>query len=200
MIIQIEASDTPSLQQAQQRLQELAASWGHEVTYTPAATPTARTDGKAINPVAIASLAASLPSAALAVADLADRIRKRHRAAELIDCARQQADRQVTITVITPGHITELSTLTPDQLLDLRADEHRQLSAKTVPPADLPLTRSMLPSPGSATCTDATGKCTRCTQNQRVCRRSVPRAVPRRRLREDVRGSWPTASACCLVR
>ena len=124
MIIQIEATDTPSLQQAQQRLQELAGSWGHEITDTAAATPAARTDGKAIDPVAIASLAVSLPSAALAVADLADRIRKRHRATELIDCARQQADRQVTITVITPGHITELSTLTPDQLLDLQADHH----------------------------------------------------------------------------
>ena len=124
MIIRIEATDTLGLQQAQQRLQELAGSWGYELTDTYIATPAARTDGKAIDPVAIASLAVSLPSAALAVADLADRIRKRHRAAELIDHARQQADCQITITVIAPGHITELSTLTPDQLLDLQADHH----------------------------------------------------------------------------
>jgi hypothetical protein len=64
----------------------------------------------------------SVPSAALAVADLADRIRKRRRAADLIDHARQQAARQVTIYLITPGRTTDLSTLTPDQLLDL-ADE-----------------------------------------------------------------------------
>jgi hypothetical protein len=63
----------------------------------------------------------SLPSAALAVADLADRILKRRKAAELIDHARQQAARQVTITVITPGHITQLAALTPDQILDLQA-------------------------------------------------------------------------------
>ena len=48
---------------------------------------------------------------------------------------------------------------------------------------DLPLTRSMLPSPGSATCTDATRKCHRCTQNRAFSRRSVPRLVPRRRSR-----------------
>jgi hypothetical protein len=46
--------------------------------------------------------------------------------------------------------------------------------------ADLPLTRTMLPSHGSATCTDATRKCHRCTQNRAFSRRSVPRLVPRR--------------------
>jgi hypothetical protein len=88
-------------------VQDLAASWEHQITGTPAAPLAARDDDKAIDPVAIASLAVSLPSAALAVADLADRIRKRPRAAELIDHARkQEAARQVTITVITPGRIT----------------------------------------------------------------------------------------------
>lgn len=56
------------------------------------------------------------------MADLADRIRKRRRAADLIDHARQFAARQVTIYLISPGCTTDLSTLTPDQLLDL-ADE-----------------------------------------------------------------------------
>ena len=40
----------------------------------------------------------SIPSAALAVADLADRIRKRRRATELIDHAQQLAAQQVTVT------------------------------------------------------------------------------------------------------
>ena len=40
--------------------------------------------------------------------------------------------------------------------------------------------RSMLPSLGSATCSDATRKCRRRTQNDGVSRRSVPRPVPRR--------------------
>src|ERR1700761_4717599 len=38
----------------------------------------------------------------------------------------------------------------------------------------------MLPSHGSANCTDATRKCHRCTQNRVVSRRSVPRHRPRR--------------------
>jgi hypothetical protein len=77
---------------------------------------------KAIDPVAVASLVLSIPSAALAVADLADCIRKRRRAADLIDHARQLAARQVTINLLSPGHTTERSTLTLDQLLD-QADE-----------------------------------------------------------------------------
>ncbi len=64
----------------------------------------------------------SIPSAALAVLDLADRIRKRRRAAELIDHAQQLATQQVTIYLISQGRTVELRTLTPDQLLDL-ADE-----------------------------------------------------------------------------
>ena len=127
MIIQLDSATTENTGAARHSLEELARSWGHEITEAPAeATPAARAgrdDGKAIDPVAVASLVLSVPSAALAVADLADRIRKRHRAADLIDHARQLAAReQVTIYLISPGRTTELSTLTPDQLLDL-ADE-----------------------------------------------------------------------------
>ena len=123
MILQLDSATTDNTGTARRSLEELARSWGHEITETPAeATAAARAgrdDGKAIDPVAVASLVLSVPSAALAVADLADRIRKRRRAADLIDRARQLAARQVTIYLISPGHATELSTLTPDQLLDL---------------------------------------------------------------------------------
>ena len=68
-------------------------------------------------------LVLSIPSAALAVADLADRIRKRRRARELIDHAQHLAAQHVTVRVISHGHAAELRTLTPDQLLDLLADE-----------------------------------------------------------------------------
>jgi hypothetical protein len=122
MIIQIDSPDADALDQARRDLQDLTASWGHQITDAPAAVPATGTGSKA-DPVAIASLAVSLPSAALAVADLADRIRKRRRAAELIDHARQQATRQVTITVITPGRITQIADLTPDQIIDLQADD-----------------------------------------------------------------------------
>jgi hypothetical protein len=126
MIIQLDSATTDNTGAARNSLEELARSWGHEITEAPAeATPAARAghgDGKAIDPVAVASLLLSVPSAALAVADLADRIRKRHRATELIDHARQLAAQQVTIYLISPGRTTDLGTLTPDQLLDL-ADE-----------------------------------------------------------------------------
>jgi hypothetical protein len=68
-------------------------------------------------------LVVSLPSAALAVADLADRIRKRRRAQELITTAQHLAEERVTASLVTGGSTIELGTLTPDQLLDLLGDE-----------------------------------------------------------------------------
>jgi hypothetical protein len=127
MIIQLDSATTDNTGTAKDSLEELARSWGHQITQAPAeATPAARAgheDGKGIDPVALASLVLSVPSAALAVADLADRIRKRRRAAELIDHAQQLAARHVTVYLITPGRATELSTLTPDQLLDLAGED-----------------------------------------------------------------------------
>jgi hypothetical protein len=126
MIIQLDSATTDNTGAARHSLEELARSWGHQITEGPrgdnTGSPAGHEDGKAIDPVAVASLVLSIPSAALAVADLADRIRKRHRAADLIDHARQLADCQVTLYLISPGRATQLSTLDPDQLLDL-ADE-----------------------------------------------------------------------------
>ena len=53
--------------------------------------------------VSMASLVLSIPSAALAVADLADRIRKRRRAQELIDHAQLLAARQVRVYLMSQG-------------------------------------------------------------------------------------------------
>jgi hypothetical protein len=58
------------------------------------------------------------------VLDLADRIRKRKRAAELSEeAARQLKDNQVTLTIVHGDRAVELSGLTPDQLLDLLGDD-----------------------------------------------------------------------------
>ena len=65
----------------------------------------------------------SIPSVALAVLDLADRIRKRRRAEELIGRAQHLAAQQVTVFLISDGRAVDLRTLTPDQLLDLLASE-----------------------------------------------------------------------------
>ena len=73
----------------------------------------------------------SLPSTALAVADLADLIRKRRRAQELITRADQLAGQHVTASVISRGSIIELRTLTPDQLLDLLTSEDPAEPAKS---------------------------------------------------------------------
>ena len=127
MILQLDSATVDNTGAARDSLEALARSWGHEIAEAPAeATSAARAghdDGKAIDPVAAASLVLSVPSAALAVADLADRIRKRRRAAELIDHARQLAARQVTVYPICPGRNTDLSALTPDHLLDLAGED-----------------------------------------------------------------------------
>jgi 3-methyladenine DNA glycosylase/8-oxoguanine DNA glycosylase len=128
MIIQLESATAEDTTMARRSLEELARSWGEEITDTHASPPasgiTRYGDGKVIDPVALATLAVSIPSAALAALDLADRIRKRRRAAELINHARHLAGQQVNIYLLAPARAVELRTLTPDQLLDLLTDDH----------------------------------------------------------------------------
>lgn len=126
MIIQLESATAGNLDAAKRSLEALAHSWGHKVTEASAeartATETIDDDNKVIDPVSVAALVLSIPSAALAVLDLADRIYKRRRAGELIDHAQQLAAEQVIVCLMFPGRTVELRTMTPDQLLDL-ADE-----------------------------------------------------------------------------
>ena len=124
MIIQLESASAKHTQAARRRLEAIAHNWGTEITETAAAAAGTidQDDGKVIDPVSLATLVLSIPPAALAVLDLADRIQKRRRATELIDHAQQLATQRVTIHLVTQNHTVELRTLTPDQLLDL-ADE-----------------------------------------------------------------------------
>jgi hypothetical protein len=128
MIIQLDSATAENTAEARNSLQALARSWGHQISPAPPAAPPAAgtahgDDGKAIDPVSLTALILSIPSTALAVSDLADRIRKRHRAQELLRHAQQLTAQQVTIYLITPGRTIELRTLTPDQVLDLAADD-----------------------------------------------------------------------------
>lgn len=124
MIIQLHAATPAGTTAAQRALDDMAREWGHQITQAPApATPAAGGQGKVIDPVAVASLVVSLPSAALAVADLADRIRKRRRAQELITTAQHLTGERVTASLVTGGRTIDLSTMTPDQLLDLLSAE-----------------------------------------------------------------------------
>ena len=128
MIIQLQSATAENVGAAKRSLEAMAQSWGQEIADAPAEATTAAgtvhdDHDKVIDPVSLATLLVSIPSAALAVTDLADRIRKRRRAKELIDQAQQLADQQVTICVTSRSRTVELRTLDPDQLLDLLADE-----------------------------------------------------------------------------
>jgi hypothetical protein len=130
MIIQLEGAPADTAA-AQRDLQDLTRDWGHDITVASAekTAETRRDDpGKNIDPVSLAALILSIPSTVLAVSDLADRIRKRRRATELIEHAQQLADQQVTLTLVTKTRTVELRTLTPDKLLDLIADEQDSAS------------------------------------------------------------------------
>jgi hypothetical protein len=105
MIIQLESPTTENTAAAKRSLEVMAHGWGGEIAEAPAAAAAAGTihtdDGKVIDPVSVAALVLSFPSAALAVVDLADRISKRRRAKELIDHAQQLAAQQVSVSVIS---------------------------------------------------------------------------------------------------
>ncbi|MGD0686223.1 MAG: hypothetical protein ABSA03_14035 [Streptosporangiaceae bacterium] len=128
MIIQIEGATAENVEAAKHSLEAIAHSWGHEIAEaqaeaTTAAAPVHDDDRKFIDPVSVTALVLSIPSAATAVLDLADRIHKRRRARELIDQAQQLAGQQVTVSLMSQSRTIELRTLDPDELLDLLADE-----------------------------------------------------------------------------
>jgi hypothetical protein len=122
MIIRLSGADADKLTAAREDLGALTRGWGHDLTTsTPEAPTTPPGGGKVVDPVSLAALILSIPSAALAVADLADRIHKRRRAKELLDHAQQLSNQNITIQILTRNQPTDLRTLNPDQLLDLLA-------------------------------------------------------------------------------
>jgi len=127
MIIQVDGDTAADREAARRELEALARSWGHELTearpHTSGAAGVTRGDDKALDPISITALVLSIPSAALAVHDLTDRIQKRRRAKELIDHAQRLAAQQITAHLMSQSRPRELTTLTPDQLLDLLVNE-----------------------------------------------------------------------------
>lgn len=129
MIIRVTGMDPVTVRSS---LGQLAHGWGHELTPVTAGSLTSPVlgqdgDTKVVDPVSLAALVVSIPSAALAVVDLADRIKKRRRAAQLIDHARDLATRHVTIEVVVQDQPRELTALDAGQLLDLLAEEGDEL-------------------------------------------------------------------------
>lgn len=127
MIIRIESDTTAGLASAKVSLEELIGGWGYRVRETSLSASDsgepARENEKSVDPVAIAALIVSIPSAALAVTDLADRVLKRRRAQDLIDKVNESLDGNTTVNLITDDGPRDLSALNPDQLLDLPTPE-----------------------------------------------------------------------------
>ncbi|MFJ3673732.1 hypothetical protein ACIPSE_45545 [Streptomyces sp. NPDC090106] len=111
------------IEAAEKSLTTLTGSWGYPPEPLPPAEPAGGRDDKGVDPVAVASLIVSVPSAMLAVADITDRILKRRRAGELIEHARQLNAQQTTVRLVHEDRTIDLATLTPDQLLDLIANQ-----------------------------------------------------------------------------
>ena len=127
MIIEFVGAATENVEAAGHSLAALTTSWGYHPEPAPTTTPTddpaTGPDTKVIDPVALSSLIVSIPSAMLAVADITDRILKRRRATALIEHAQQLAAQHATARLVREDRSVDLATLTPDQLLDLIADE-----------------------------------------------------------------------------
>jgi hypothetical protein len=127
MKIRLDGESSIDVEAARGDLAELVAGWGHTLTVEPSAKPVPSgsqgRDERVIDPVSLAALIVSLPSATLAVADLVDRIRKRRRAEELIDRARRLAAQRVSVVVLAQGAPVVISGLGPDELLDLLAED-----------------------------------------------------------------------------
>ncbi|MGZ9930637.1 hypothetical protein ACXNSR_12145 [Streptomyces sp. NC-S4] len=120
MIIEFVGADVEA---AGKSIAALTSSWGYQPKPSPTAEPANDPDTKSVDPVAVASLVVSIPSAMLAVADLVDRIHKRRRAGELIERAQQLRAQQAAARLVCEDRSVDLATLTPDQLLDLIARE-----------------------------------------------------------------------------
>jgi len=80
-------------------------------------------DRKVIDPISLATLILSIPTAVLAVIDIVDRLKKRRKAQAVIDAAKQaKAEQQVDIYLLTLDQTPQpVADLTPDRLLDLVA-------------------------------------------------------------------------------
>jgi hypothetical protein len=96
---------------------ELAAGAAIERSL-PAKLP--EVERRAIDPISLAALILSIPSAVLAAMDLAERIAKRRKAKALLDTAeRLRVEKQVESYIVTVEGPKPLRDLSPDALLEL---------------------------------------------------------------------------------
>ncbi|MEO1018354.1 MAG: hypothetical protein AAFY56_11755 [Pseudomonadota bacterium] len=73
-----------------------------------------------VDPIAVAALILSIPPAVLAVIDLADRIAKRQRAAQIIERAKEiEIEKSVKVRIVTQDGTKGLGQVTIDELLEI---------------------------------------------------------------------------------
>ncbi|MGM7643935.1 hypothetical protein ACSVDM_03460 [Nocardia sp. JW2] len=113
---------------AKERLDDLLRQWDQESSDVSSTSDTNNSEQngygqKGVDPVALTALVVSIPSAALAVLDIADRISKRRRAEQFLEHIRELSTQGVTITFASQDSAPEITALTPDQLLDRNTDE-----------------------------------------------------------------------------
>lgn len=111
-------SDSAAVVDAADTLAALIGSWDTAVTIGRPTPPPASSD-KAIDPISVAALVLSVPSALLAVIDIADRISKRRRAKQLVEQAQTIRDTtDVRVHVVVGGTRRPLDEVDPDDLLE----------------------------------------------------------------------------------
>ncbi|EGV33789.1 hypothetical protein ThidrDRAFT_0478 [Thiorhodococcus drewsii AZ1] len=109
----------PGTEEALAALKAVLADTEATLTSTPVTEGDSLPD-KAIDPVAVATLVVTIPSAVLAVRDMAERIVKRRRAKDLIATAgRLRIERRVEILTVTLEGPQALADMDPDLVLDL---------------------------------------------------------------------------------
>jgi hypothetical protein len=131
VIVYLQSTTAENVEAARRDLDALVVGWGYELAVAASAARVTSVDAHArrrggdevIDPVSVTVLVLSIPSAALAVGDPADRGRVRSRAVELIACANHLADQQVTVYLVCEDRPIDLTAADPDQLLDLGADQ-----------------------------------------------------------------------------
>ncbi|MGH8931765.1 MAG: hypothetical protein ACRDZO_14360 [Egibacteraceae bacterium] len=122
MIIKlVPASQAGDCDAAAQALEAVVHTWDKELVVScREVKELSAEERKAIDPLSVAALILSIPSAALAFVDLADRMRKRQRAQQIIEKAGEfRASRNAQAYIITVQGAIPLDTMRPDDLLDV---------------------------------------------------------------------------------
>lgn len=115
----VTGSEPDDVDAAVSQLTAVTSEWGEGVSVASAdQDDLSDAERKLVDPVSLAALIISIPSALLAVHDLADRIAKRRRAKDLASNAPTQNTTTRAYLVIG-GHLLALDSMDPDQLLDL---------------------------------------------------------------------------------